>query len=152
MPFAGRLPASVGRVTLAALVGVGAGCASAPGPRGAAPDHPLPTHTSGRIALASGWRDTTPINDAASIQNAVLRPGAVLHWSLESATARPSRSMAGRAVVGPDGTIEVGPYGTVHVAGLTVGQAKTALTDNLSLYLVTPLVRLVPEGDWVTQR
>jgi hypothetical protein len=133
--------------TLATLVVCAAGCASTPEPRGAAPDSQPPAHVTWRSPLTSAARDKTGNNYLEDAQTAFLREGAELRWSIESTSARPAKAMTGRAVVGPDGTIELGPYGTVHVAGLTVRQAKTTVTNHLSAYLANPQVRLALEND-----
>jgi polysaccharide export outer membrane protein len=52
----------------------------------------------------------------------------------------PSRRMANRSVVGPDGTVEIGPYGHVLVAGLTPDQAKAAIARHLAPFLARPVV------------
>ncbi len=45
-------------------------------------------------------------------------------------------------LVGPDGTINLGQYGTVHVAGKTVTEAKLAIERHLSQFLDSPKVSL----------
>jgi protein involved in polysaccharide export with SLBB domain len=147
MRISGRFLRPACSITLAALLGFAAGCASAPGPRGAAPENAPPAHVSRRSPLPWGAQGRPDSNHAESAQSVLLRAGAELRWSVESATARSSRWMSGRAVVGPDGTIELGPYGTVQVAGLTVRQARIAVTNHLSTYLANPEVGLAPEGD-----
>ncbi len=50
------------------------------------------------------------------------------------------QKIAGQHRVGPDGTVNLGTYGTVFVTGLTVEQAKKAIEAQLSKYLDTPEV------------
>jgi polysaccharide biosynthesis/export protein len=50
------------------------------------------------------------------------------------------QQIAGEHLVGPDGTINLGTYGQVYVAGLTVQQAKEAIEKHLTEYLEAPLV------------
>jgi polysaccharide export outer membrane protein len=50
--------------------------------------------------------------------------------------------MSRSAVVGPDGTLELGPYGLVPVAGLTVEQAQARIEQHLARYLRDPKVTL----------
>jgi polysaccharide export outer membrane protein len=51
--------------------------------------------------------------------------------------------MAGASFVGPDGTIQIGPYGCVSVAGLTTAEAKIRLEQHLARYLAHPKVALI---------
>jgi hypothetical protein len=114
-------------VTLAALSGLASGCATSTAPR----ESVLP-YTSQRSPALTQSADRT-----------VLRPGMEAEWSVQSTKSPPSRSMAGRSVVGPDGTMELGPYGSVRVAGLTVQQAQTAVAKQVSHYVTSPQVALV---------
>jgi polysaccharide export outer membrane protein len=50
------------------------------------------------------------------------------------------QQIAGEHLVGPDGTVNLGTYGTVYVAGLTIAEAKTAVEAQLSNYLEQPRV------------
>src|SRR5690348_3027175 len=50
------------------------------------------------------------------------------------------QQIAGEHLVGPDGMINLGTYGQVYVAGLTVQQAKEAIEKHLAEYLEAPLV------------
>jgi Polysaccharide biosynthesis/export protein len=136
-----RLPPFVCNTVLVALGGFLPGCVSAPGPQ-ASP--PAAVHTSERSPLLARFWDKTDGHSTTDAVHVVLREGVEVQWSVQSATAPANRSMAGRAIVGPDGTIELGPYGSVHVAGLTYGQAKTAVLNHLSSYVEHPQVTLVP--------
>ncbi len=46
------------------------------------------------------------------------------------------------AVVRPDGTISLGGYGAIHVAGLSEQQARVAIEEHLSEFLITPELSL----------
>lgn len=48
--------------------------------------------------------------------------------------------IAGEHLVAPDGTVNLGMYGRVRVAGLTVEQAKIAIESHLSQYLLNPTI------------
>jgi protein involved in polysaccharide export with SLBB domain len=48
------------------------------------------------------------------------------------------QQIRGTHIVTPDGKVRLGVYGEVRVVGLTVRQAKIALEEHLSLYLVAP--------------
>ena len=50
------------------------------------------------------------------------------------------QQVAGEHLVGPDGTVNMGTYGTVYVAGMTIAEAKTAIEAQLSNYLEQPRV------------
>ena len=60
--------------------------------------------------------------------------------SLTLAQAAGQQQIAGEHLVGPDGTINLGTYGTVFVTGLTLQEAKVAIEKHLSDYLDAPLV------------
>jgi polysaccharide export outer membrane protein len=57
---------------------------------------------------------------------------------LEQTTGK--QQIAGEHLVGPDGTVTLGTYGKVYVAGLTQGQAKAAIELHLSSVLERPEV------------
>jgi protein involved in polysaccharide export with SLBB domain len=46
----------------------------------------------------------------------------------------------GEHLVAPDGTVNLGTYGRVYVAGMTIDQVKTAIETNLGQYLENPRV------------
>ena len=50
------------------------------------------------------------------------------------------QQIAGEHLIGPDGTINLGTYGSVYVAGLTIQEAKEAIEKHLAQYLEAPLV------------
>jgi polysaccharide export outer membrane protein len=60
--------------------------------------------------------------------------------SLTLAQAAGQQQIAGEHLVGPDGTINLGTYGSVYVTGLTLEQAKTAIEKHLAQFLDAPLV------------
>lgn len=60
--------------------------------------------------------------------------------SLTLAQAAGQQQIAGEHLVGPDGTINLGTYGSVYVTGLTLDEAKQAIEKHLSQYLDAPLV------------
>lgn len=60
--------------------------------------------------------------------------------SLTLAQAAGQQQIAGEHLVGPDGTINLGTYGSVYITGLTLDQAKAAIEKHLSEYLDAPLV------------
>ncbi len=52
------------------------------------------------------------------------------------------QQIAGQHLVGPDGTVTLGSYGSVAVVGMTIAEAKWAIEGQLSLYLDQPEVSL----------
>lgn len=50
------------------------------------------------------------------------------------------QQIAGEHLVGPDGTVTLGSYGSVPVVGLTIAQAKQTIEDYLSQFLQEPEV------------
>lgn len=50
------------------------------------------------------------------------------------------QQIAGERIVGPDGTITLGTYGSVYVAGLTLAEVKDAVEKQLSKTLLDPRV------------
>jgi polysaccharide export outer membrane protein len=60
--------------------------------------------------------------------------------SLTLAQAAGQQQIAGEHLVGPDGTINLGTYGSVYVTGMTLEQAKAAIEKHLSQFLDAPLV------------
>jgi polysaccharide export outer membrane protein len=60
--------------------------------------------------------------------------------SLTLAQAAGQQQIAGEHLVGPDGTINLGTYGTVYVTGMTLAEAKAAIEKHLGEYLDAPLV------------
>ena len=60
--------------------------------------------------------------------------------SLTLAQAAGQQQIAGEHLVGPDGTINLGTYGSVYVTGMTLDEAKKAVEDRLSDYLDAPMV------------
>ena len=60
--------------------------------------------------------------------------------SLTLAQAAGQQQIAGEHLVGPDGTINLGTYGSVYVTGMTLEEAKVAVEEQLSKFLDAPLV------------
>ncbi len=55
---------------------------------------------------------------------------------------RGMEQIRGEHLVRPDGTVSLGTYGAVYVAGLSLGQAKCVIEKHLSEYLVNPQVSI----------
>jgi polysaccharide biosynthesis/export protein len=52
------------------------------------------------------------------------------------------QQIAGQHLVGPDGTVTLGTYGSVSVVGMSIAQAKAAVEQYLSQYLEAPEIAL----------
>lgn len=68
---------------------------------------------------------------------AILRAPEV---SITLAQSAGQQQVAGEHLVGPDGTVNLGTYGTAYVAGLTVDEAKEAIEAELSKSLLKPKI------------
>jgi len=53
-----------------------------------------------------------------------------------------SQRLVGQFLVGPDGTVTLGSYGSVSVVGLTIANAKWAIEQHLGQYLEEPVISL----------
>jgi protein involved in polysaccharide export with SLBB domain len=66
--------------------------------------------------------------------------------SINLTTTREIPQIRGDHLVQQDGTVNLGPYGAVFVAGLTVKEAKEAIEMHLAQYLQTPEISVVVTG------
>jgi polysaccharide export outer membrane protein len=60
--------------------------------------------------------------------------------SVSLAVSSGSQQIVGEHLVGPDGRVNLGTYGSVYVTGLTLEQAKEAIEKQLSIHLEDPEV------------
>jgi len=107
-----------------------------------------PIDADGTINLGPRYGGTVRVSDLTVeeaqqvIQNKVRVEGkakqAVITASL--AQSRGVQQLSGRHLVRPDGTISLGSYGSVYVAGMSLAQAKEAIETYLSKYLYKPEV------------
>lgn len=58
------------------------------------------------------------------------------------AQSRGVQQIAGQHIIRPDGTVGLGSYGSVYVAGMTLAQAKMAIEAHLSKYLYRPEIAI----------
>ena len=72
----------------------------------------------------------------------VIMPQSFVYWSIQATEGLPNKLMTGQSLVGPEGMMELGPYGAVKVTGLNVDQARSAVQRQLSKYLKNPQVTL----------
>jgi polysaccharide biosynthesis/export protein len=107
--------------------------------------------------IASGCQTTSPVGSllsrggsslppaksaAGGTEAALIVPGTELAWEIETTQERPDLVRSGRGVVGPDGTLVLGPYGPCPVAGQSLQQARIGLEKYLSAHVKKPTVRL----------
>jgi polysaccharide export outer membrane protein len=76
----------------------------------------------------------------------VIMPQSFVYWSIQATEGLPNKLMTGQSLVGPEGMMELGPYGAVKVVGLSVDQARSAVERQLSRYLKNPQVTLSLEA------
>jgi hypothetical protein len=72
----------------------------------------------------------------------VLNPGVEIQWQAQTARVQPGQVTSGKGMVGPDGTVVLGPYGICKVGGLSLDKATTAVEQHLADYMKAPAVRL----------
>jgi polysaccharide export outer membrane protein len=60
--------------------------------------------------------------------------------SVQLAQAAGTQPIGGQYLVGPDGCVNLRQYGSVHLAGLTLAEAKLAVERHLSQYLDHPVI------------
>jgi polysaccharide export outer membrane protein len=88
-----------------------------------------------------GRHNTSP-GSTPQAAPALLASGTEVEWHIKTAKEAPNGVNAGRSYIGPDGTIELGPYGSCKIGGMTLAQASTALEKHLAKYLRAPTVTI----------
>jgi protein involved in polysaccharide export with SLBB domain len=68
----------------------------------------------------------------------LVREEMIVGVSTQLARAAGTQPVTGEYLVGLDGTVNLRQYGTVHVAGKSIAEAKTALEKHLSQYFDSP--------------
>lgn len=99
------------------------------------------------IGALSGCR-STPIGNVIAQPDGpppaapvALAPRTTLAWTVESADPL-VQTMSGEGDIGPDGSLEIGPYGTVKVAGQSLESARLAIEHFLTQHIPQPRVGL----------
>lgn len=83
------------------------------------------------------------VEDAQKVLLARLRQRAKnAELTVSLAQSRGAQQISGQYIVRPDGTISLGAYGSVYVAGMTLAQIKQAIEAHLSKYLYRPEVNV----------
>jgi polysaccharide export outer membrane protein len=62
--------------------------------------------------------------------------------SVTLADTAAKQQIAGQHLVGPDGTVTLGTYGSVQIVGMTIAEARAAVEHHLSQYLENPEISL----------
>jgi protein involved in polysaccharide export with SLBB domain len=96
-----------------------------------------------------GYFDLPPGANKGGPAPAAVKPGQTL--TLEVLEALPGRPLAGERLVRPDGTISLGFYGDLPVAGLDRRQIKLKLIEHMRKYLNDEVLGLV-QGDAETNK
>jgi hypothetical protein len=94
------------------------------------------------VAMTRPQNQPTPGQPTPGQAQVLLDAGMEVQWRVQTAEDQPGQVTSGQALVGPDGTVVVGPYGTCKVAGLSLDQATIALEQHLATYMKTPSVQL----------
>jgi polysaccharide export outer membrane protein len=82
----------------------------------------------------------TPL-DASTLLNSQLKlRNNVAQGQVSLAQSRTRQEIAGEHLVAPDGTVTLGVYGSVYVAGYTLADARAAIEGHLTQYLEQPEV------------
>src|SRR5262245_21434947 len=97
---------------------------------------------SSLVTEAPRFKATAAASPAPQTPTSILAPRTSVVWSVRSADAQPVAKMRGEDTVGPNGSIELGPYGSVNVAGLSIAQARLLMEQHLVKYLKDPKVTL----------
>ncbi len=92
----------------------------------------------GKVKVAGQTVDEALATIETHLKAALRDPQVAVYLSQTSG----QQQIAGEHLVGPDGTVNLGSYGTVYVAGMTVAEAKDAVTALLTEYLEQPRVSL----------
>ena len=93
-------------------------------------------YTYGTVPVVGLSLDQAQAAIRAHLSNILRNPQVVVAL----ATFRGIQQTRGEHLVRPDGTVSLGTYGCVYVAGLTVSQAKCEIEKHLSKYFLNPTV------------
>jgi len=137
MPRTGRDGIVFGIVVLLGAALGGLGCQSS---------HKAVTRANGDGALPSYTAYTSgKVQLGPAV--AVLAPRTTVAWSLTCGENDHPQTMNGKDVIGTDGKLPLGPYGSVAVAGLTADQARASIELHLANYVASPKVALQLSGE-----
>ena len=90
----------------------------------------------GKVAVGGKSRDEAQDAVFRHLKRVLREP----QVSLTLAQAAGQQQVTGEHLVGPDGTVNLGTYGSVYVTGLTLAEAKEVIEAQLDKFLDAPLV------------
>lgn len=105
-----------------------------------------PVDPDGTIKLGPRYGGTVRVADLTTdeaqkvIQEKVRTEAKQAIVTVSLAQSRGVQQISGQHIVRPDGTVSLGGYGSVYVAGLSLAQVKQAIEAHLSKYLYKPEV------------
>ncbi len=105
-----------------------------------------PVEPDGTINLGPAYGGTIRVADLTTeeiqrvVQTKVRQFAKNAEMTVSLAQSRGVQMISGQHIVRPDGTVGLGSYGSVYVAGMTIAQAKAAIEAHLSKYLYRPEV------------
>src|SRR5438270_577635 len=102
---------------------------------------------------AAGYIRTTAVAALLAVSCAAggchlmpLHPAPIAGAPRELAEYRGQQQVRGEHLVRPDGTVGLGTYGEVHLAGFTLLEAKAAIEAHLSQFIQKPEISLDVAG------
>jgi polysaccharide export outer membrane protein len=84
---------------------------------------------------------------AQAPDSSVIYPRSLIQWTIEAEEGPQGKLMTGQGIVGPEGMLELGPYGSVKVGQLTPQQARGVIEKHLSKFLKNPKVSVHSAGE-----
>ncbi|MBN9119536.1 MAG: polysaccharide biosynthesis/export family protein [Planctomycetes bacterium] len=105
-----------------------------------------PVDPDGTVNLGPTYGGTVRVADMTTeeaqrvIQAKVRGAAPKANVTVSLAQSRGVQQISGQHIVRPDGTVGLGAYGSVYVAGLSLAQVKQAIEAHLSKYLYRPEV------------
>jgi polysaccharide export outer membrane protein len=107
-----------------------------------------PVDPDGTINLGPAYGGQVRVVDLTTeeiqrvLQNKVRMFAKSAEMTVSLAQSRGVQQIGGQHMVGPDGTVSLGTYGSVYIAGMTKAQAKAAIESHLAKYLYRPEVTI----------
>ncbi|HEY3787467.1 MAG TPA: polysaccharide biosynthesis/export family protein, partial [Urbifossiella sp.] len=107
-----------------------------------------PVDPDGTINLGPAYGGQIRVTDLTTeeiqrvVQNKVRMFAKAAEMTVSLAQSRGVQQISGQHMVGPDGTVSLGSYGSVYVAGQTRAQAKASIESYLAKYLYRPEVNV----------
>ncbi len=107
---------------------------------------PYPVSPDGTIDLGPNYGGPVRVNDLTTTEAEKVIEARIRQFSKTSkvsaslAQARGAQQIRGEHLINPDGTVSLGLYGSVYVAGMTTTQAKAAIEAHLARFLLKPEV------------